>query len=107
MSQLGTRDYQRLAFGASVNNSRINTRQIERSDVVKAATISFTASDTIADSGSGMGAIGVGDLVEVRGSAANNRRFRPSSAAAGSLTVAPAQVQTASASPTVSLVRVG
>lgn len=102
---IGTRKSNGLKWSGSLNNTRRAQNFVSRSDVVRNATISFTSTATIGDSGSAMGAIQVGDAVEVRGSASNCRWWRPSSAAAGSLTVAPAQVTTIAASPTIQLVR--
>ncbi|CAB4126760.1 hypothetical protein UFOVP78_15 [uncultured Caudovirales phage] len=92
---MSTRQPQTSDYGAAGNNSRANQQVIEREPqggpILKATTISFSG-NTISDSGSGLGAFGtyVGNTVEVRGSASNNRAYVITAAAAGSLTVAQA-----------------
>jgi len=68
-------------------------------------TISFTAPATIADSGNGLGWVRAGDLIGVRGSATNSRRWRVTTAAAGSLTVTPAVVTNELAGAVITLTR--
>lgn len=102
---IGTRVTNGLSFSGSLNNTRRDTRVVERLDVIKGTTIAFTSTDTIADSGNGMAAIQIGDRLEVRGSLSNSRWWRPSAVAAGSLTVAPAQITTIAATPAIQLVR--
>lgn len=106
MSSNGTRDNQRISKGASQNDTRRDTRQVERLSAIKGTGISFTSSATIADSGNGFGAIGVGDLIEVRGSPLNSRRWEVTAAAAGSLTVLPALVQSEVAGAAITVERV-
>lgn len=99
-SNTGTRANQRLQQSSSLNHTRTNQTR-EDTDrggrVLQGTGISFTAGDTISDSGNGLGIFAVGDVIRIQGSAANNRRFRVATSAAGTLTVTPAQVQTASA----------
>lgn len=102
---IGTRKSNGLAWSGALNNTRRDTRNVERSDVIKGTTISFASTATIADSGNGMAAVQVGDRLEVRGSASNCRWWRPSAAAAGTMTVAPAQITTIAATPAITLVR--
>lgn len=104
---IGTRLSQRISLGASSNDTRRDTRNIERLDVIKGTTISFTSTATIGDSGNGMGSIGAGNRIQVRGSESNSRVFTATAAAAGSLTAAPALVTTVAATPAITLVRVG
>ena len=102
---IGTRTTNGLSWSASLNNTRRDSRVVSRLDVVKGTTISFTSTATMADSGNGLGAIKIGDRLEVRGSASNCRWWRPSAAAAGELTVAPAQVTTIAATPAIQMIR--
>ena len=102
---IGTRVTNGFSWSASLNETRNDTRIASRSDVIKGTTVSFTATGTIADSGNGMGAVKIGDRLEVRGSASNSRRWRPSAAAAGGLTVVPAQIATIAATPAIQLIR--
>jgi hypothetical protein len=50
-------------------------------------TISYTAPDTIADSGSGLGGLAVGDVISVRGSTSNDGIYTVKTASAASITV--------------------
>lgn len=70
---------------------------------VSGTTISF-ASNTISDSGSGLAAFAVNDVIEVRGSASNDGEYFVTSVAAGALGVHPA-LTTESAGATVELRR--
>ena len=106
MTETGTRDSQRVNKSASQNLSRRDTRVVERLSAIKGTTIGFTSSATIADSGNGFGAIGVGDIIDVRGSPLNSRRWEVTAAAAGSLTVLPALVQTEAAGAAITVERV-
>lgn len=74
--------------------------------IMTATTISFTAGATIADSGNGMARFPVGQELEVRGSALNNRRFRVTAGSAASVTVVPAVVRTEAAGATVTILTV-
>jgi len=70
-----------------------------------ANTISFTAPSTIADSGNGLGWVHAGDLIGVRGSAANSRRWRVTTAAAGSLTGTPACITSEASGAVITITR--
>jgi hypothetical protein len=105
MTQIGTRDSQRISKGASQNSTLRDTRIISRLDVIKGTTISFTSGATISDSGNGLGSVGVGDLIQVRGSPKNSRTWEVTAAAAGSLTVLPAMVTTESAGAALQIIR--
>ena len=107
MSDIGTRRTTRTAASASLNMTRRDSRSSSRTGTVKGTTISFTSTATIADSGNGFGNLAVGDMIEVRGSASNSRRFRLTAAAAGSLTVVPAMVTTIAATPAIEVTRSG
>ncbi len=50
-------------------------------------TISFTASDTIGDTGNGLGIFAIGDLIRIEGTASNDGIFEVLTVAAGTLTV--------------------
>jgi hypothetical protein len=54
---------------------------------ITATTISFTATDTISDSGSGFGIFAVGDIIEVEGTVSNDGVYKVATAAAGTLTI--------------------
>jgi len=71
---------------------------------ITATTISFTATDTISDSGTGF-AFAVGDKINISGTASNNGVFTILTAAAGTLTVAEAiATEGAGASMTIEVV---
>ena len=61
---------------------------------------------TIADSGNGLAIFAVGDRIEVAGPS-NRGRWTVATAAAGSLTVTPGRIATASAGGSVSIRKVG
>jgi hypothetical protein len=71
--------------------------------VVRDTTVSFTAPDTISDSGNRFGGYGVGQVVRVKYSALNSRDYRIETVAAGALTVSPAMIQSAVAGPVISV----
>ena len=88
---MSTRQPVTIGYGASADTSRSNSRGTERDPggpIYKAATISFSG-NTITDSANGFGrfATFVGALLEVRGSASNNRMYLVTAAGAGALTV--------------------
>lgn len=85
----GTRIDRRSDFRAASRTSSRFTRRSTPGKVIEAATISFTAPATIADSGNGLGIFAVNDVIHVGGSASNNRRHRILTVAAGSITVDP------------------
>lgn len=80
-----------------------NTRSVPASS---GTGISFTNPATIADSGNGLGVFRVGDRIEISGPS-NRGRWIVATAAAGSLTVTPGRIATASAGPSVSIRKVG
>lgn len=107
---MSTRDSQTTSQGADANLSRRTTRNIERdpgtNSMPKASTISFTAPNTISDSANGLALIKTNDVVDVRGSALNSRRYYVASGgSAGSFTVVPAVIQTEAAGATVTIIR--
>jgi hypothetical protein len=104
---MSTRAPATLSQGASADLSRRTQSGTSRDPggpILTATTISFTAGATIADSGSGFLFV-VGDAIEVRGSPLNSRRFVVTAAAAGSLTVVPAVVQTEAAGASITILR--
>lgn len=104
-----TRISQRQTFGAAADDTRQPQQQGVRdkgATVVRATTISFTSPATISDSGSGFGAFRVNDTIEVTGGT-NRRRWTVATAAAGSLTVRPARITTASAGATITVRKAG
>lgn len=100
---MSTRISQRVV-DQSGNVSRANSRTWNRNPggpTRTATTISFNA-NTISDSGNGLALFGVGGLIEVRGSASNNRVHRVTTSAAGALGVVPAlTTESAGASVTI------
>lgn len=97
---MSTRESQRSNASASANVSRRTSRNLtqDRGGPNVAGTgISFTATDTIADSGNALAVFGVGEMIEIRGAASNSRVFRVVTSAAGTLTVLPALVANESA----------
>lgn len=91
----------------SKGGSRVNTRASKRKGVqVRGTTVSFTAPNDIADSGSGFTAAAGwanGQRVTVRGSADNDREFTIVTRADGLLTVEPQQVTTGDAGPAITV----
>lgn len=98
-NSIGTRNSERLAQGASANDDGNFTRQ-NASELMGSVvgTLSFTASNTIADSGNNFVARGfeVGDAVRVVGSPLNSRDYVVQTVSAGSMTVLPAVVRSES-----------
>ena len=93
----------------TVHFSRRHERNTERYgyEQVTAATISFeNSTQSIDDSGSGLGNFNVGDIVRVEGSASNNSDYIVTTVAAGSLGVDRGVVQE-SAGNSITLLRVG
>jgi hypothetical protein len=106
---VSTRTQQTLPYGAASNRSLRDQRTTERDPggpITKAATISFTAPGTIADSGNGFGWARAGSRIEVRGSALNSRTFVVATASAASVTVLPAVVTSEAAGPSIIVAQV-
>lgn len=105
---MSTRTQRSVALGASANLSRSAQGTVNRDPggSLQGTGISFTASDTIADSGNGLAIFTAGRVIEVRGSPDNSRTFRVETSAAGSLTVSPATVTTEAAGPTITIAAV-
>ena len=80
-----------------------NTRSVP---AITGTGISFTNPATIADSGNGLGIFRAGDRIEISGPS-NRGRWTVATAAAGSLTVTPGRIATASAGGSVSIRKVG
>ena len=106
-----TRVSQRVRRSASLNETRKDSRISEREPgsgvVIRGTTISFSSTNTIADSANGLGQLAVGARICVRGSPLNSRDFEVATSAAGSITVIPAQVQTEAAGGPIEIVREG
>lgn len=103
---MSTRINSRTKAGASGNLSRRTQSSISRDPggpTRVATTIAFTSPATITDSGNGLAVFRVGTSITIRGSALNSRRVTVATSAAGTLTVTPAMIQTASAGPLVTL----
>lgn len=99
MSLIGSRVRQ-LISRSSGNNSAtrsVNSATQINSGIVRATDISFTAGGTIASAGNAFGNYRAGNTIEVVGSPLNSRTYVIDTAAAGSLTVLPAIIQTESA----------
>jgi len=107
---MSTRDSQRQHLSAAGNNTRRTQGGISRDTggaTVVSADISFSASQTIALSGSGLAALAVGDIIEVRGSPLNSREWRVNTTGLGFITVRPAMVTNESAGPVITITRKG
>lgn len=76
--------------------------------LLSAATISFTAPDTISDSANGLGIFAIGDIIEVEGSTSglNDGIYEVATAAIGSLTLVEQTITTQGASPTVTVTKI-
>lgn len=72
-------------------------------NIVGQTTISFTATDTIADSGSGLAAFDVGEWILVEGSTDNDGIYKLATVAAGTITVTHGTITTESAGDSVSI----
>jgi hypothetical protein len=106
--QNGTRIRQMIYGSASLNNTRENVltyQQEKNGDFVTIGTdISFTASDTISSAGSAFPVLASpGEMIEVRGSLDNDRRYRVLTANASTITVEPSQITTETAGAEVSI----
>lgn len=66
-------------------------------------TVSFTAPDTISDSGSGFGIFTAGDIISLRGSTSNDGIYTVATAAAGAITVNEGTVQNEIAGDAISI----
>lgn len=100
----GTRVRNSFRRSAALNMSRNLTARCtaDKGGPNAASTgISFTAGATIADSNNGFGNLKVGQAIIVQGSVRNNVDAHMTAAAAGSLTVIPAQIQSNTAGPLV------
>jgi hypothetical protein len=98
---LSTRSPQTSNYGAAGNTSRATSRTISTDPggpIYKAATIGFSGV-TISDSASGLGKFSgyVGNTIEVRGSARNNREYLVSAVASDGSTLTVAQALTTEA----------
>ena len=104
---MSTRESQRSTASAAANISRRMTRLFtgdKGGPNVVGTGISFTAADTIGDTGNGLALFGVGEMVQVLGSPLNSRPLQVVTSAAGSLTVLPAVVQSEVAGASIRLV---
>ena len=106
MPDLGTRVRQTISEGADANDSRNPDSDFSRDvggQVLEGTTISFTAPDTIADSGNGLAVFAIGDKIRISGSASNDRILRVLTVAAGTITTDNQTVTTEAAGATVEL----
>jgi hypothetical protein len=73
-----------------------------------ATTISFTAPDTIGDTGSGFGIFAVGDIIEIEGttSGLNDGIFEIDTVIAGTITLVEQTITTQGASPSVTITKI-
>lgn len=104
---MSTRESQRSTASAAANISRRTTRLFtgdKGGPNVAGTGISFTATNTIGDTGNGLAVFGVGEMVQVLGSPLNSRPLRVVTSAAGTLTVLPAVVQSENAGAAIRLV---
>ena len=105
---MSSRVSQTGSAGADANLSRRSQLKIERDPNAgdyQAATIGFTSPATIADSANGLGLYGVGDTIDVRGSALNSRRYVAVTVSVNSITVRPAMITTEAAGPAIIVLR--
>ena len=91
------------------NNGNVVVKEATRveSKSLVAATVSFTASDTISDSASNLGLASENDFIVVAGAAsgANNGTKRVVDAGGKAMKVDPSSIVTAAASPTITITR--
>lgn len=73
---------------------------------ITATTISFTAPDTISDSGSGFGIFAIGDIIEVEGTASNDGIYELATVAAGSMTTVEQTIATEGAGASMTITKV-
>lgn len=95
------------ATSAAANDTRARGTDSDRDPSgphISATTISFTAPDTIADSGNGLLFVAE-DVIEVTGSPANSGTHRVLTAAAGSVTVAGSRITTEGAGARIDIDR--
>lgn len=106
---MSTRDSQTIAQSSDANLSRRTQSKIERDPgtgaLRKATTIGMTSPNLITDSANLLGIFKVGDIIDVRGSSLNSRRWYVTAVAAGQLTVLPAIVRTEAAGAEMTIIR--
>lgn len=95
----------------NVDENCINTPDgivVDTDNDLTAATISFTAPDTIGDTGNGLGIYASGDFIRVSGSTGglNDGIYEVDTAAAGTLTLIEQTITTQAAGPSVTLAEV-
>lgn len=105
-----TRKSQRIGLSGALNGTRrgqTNFSQNKGGATVKGTGISFTASNTIADSGNQLAVLAVGAKIEVRGSPRNSRIFDVVTSAAGSIQVRPANITSEGAGAAITIIKEG
>lgn len=105
-----TRKSQRIGLSAALNGTRrgqAGFSQNKGGATVKGTGISFTASNTIADSGNQLAVLAVGARIKVRGSPRNSRTFDVVTSAAGSITVRPANITSEGAGAAITIIKEG
>lgn len=93
---------------ANLDENCVNTPDaiiVDTDNDLTAATISFTAPDTISDSGLGLGIFSVGDYIRVSGSTGglNDGIYQVDTVAAGTITLIEQTITTQGAGPSVTL----
>jgi hypothetical protein len=76
-----------IGNGTGSSTGWINLENVHPAAVFTGTTVSFTAPDTISDSGSGFGIFNIGDVISLRGSTSNDGVYTVLTKAAGAITV--------------------
>lgn len=107
MDSIGTRVRQLISRSGALNDTRQNesrNTQDKGGYNVQGTDISFTSPNTIASAGNAFPTgLKAGDMITITGSGANDRQWLIATSAAGSLTVLPAQIQSAVAGPLIDI----
>lgn len=91
---------------SNVDENCINTPDaivVDTDNDLIATTISFTAPDTIGDTGSGLGIFSVGDYIRITGSTANDGIYEVDTVAPGTITLIEQTISSEGAGPSITL----
>ncbi len=107
---IGTRVRQTIARGASLNETRMNSRRCTQNlggAAIAGTGIAGVSADTFTDSGNGLAQLAVGQDIYVTGATGDARRYKVLTSAAGTITVEPSQVVNFSAGTVADIRLVG
>ena len=79
---------------------------VDTNETLTDTTISFTAPDTIGDTGNGLAIFGIGERIRIAGSTGNNAIFEVLTSSASTLTVVEQSILTEAAGPSITITTV-